>query len=101
MGWGSGPLGAATRSPRRRLPFHFFSRLCLVLETDSGFGPTTDDDDDETGLTPDPIPRTENRQNFIAKIFFGDFNKLVTWAIEAFTDFFFPIALDFSENEPI
>jgi hypothetical protein len=29
----------------------------------------------ETGLTPDPIPRTENRQNFIAKFFFGDFKK--------------------------
>ena len=36
-GWGSyGPLGAATRSPRRRRPFHF-SRLGLVLGTDSGF----------------------------------------------------------------
>ena len=28
---------------------------------------------DETGLTPDPFLRTENRQNFIA--IFGDFNK--------------------------
>ena len=37
-GWGSyGPLGAATRSPRRRQPFRFFSRLGLVLEADSGF----------------------------------------------------------------
>ena len=24
VGWGSGPLGAATRCPRRRRPFHFF-----------------------------------------------------------------------------
>ena len=37
-GWGSyGPLGAATRSPRRRRPFHFFSRPGLDLDKESGF----------------------------------------------------------------
>ena len=46
--------------------------LCSFCDSEeSGFGDTTADD--ETGLTPDPIPRTENRQNFIAKFFFGDF----------------------------
>ena len=64
-GWGSyGPLGAATRSPRRRRPFHFFSRLGFVLDTGSGFGFRTTDDGRTT--KPDspqtPIPRTGNRQ---------------------------------------
>ena len=53
--------------------FIFFRDLAFFGDSeDSGFA-GHDDDDDETGLTPDPIPRTENRQNFIAKIFFGDF----------------------------
>ena len=68
---------ARRHQPRRRRPFrYFFSRLGLVLDTDSGFGlhdgrRTTD----ETELTPDPIPRTGNRQNFIAKKFKWRFQK--------------------------
>ena len=88
--WGSGPLGAATRCPRRRRPFHFFSRLGLFWRFGTfGFWASrrTTDDDDETGLPPlNPLVlRTENRQIFIAKfffqkkiwrqIFFGDFKK--------------------------
>ena len=54
VGWGSGPLGAATRCPRRRRPFHFFSRLGLFwrFETLGFWGHDDDDDDDETGLPP-------------------------------------------------
>ena len=76
VGWGSGPLGAATRCPRRRRPFHFFFATWpfLAIRNVRVLGFT--DDDDETGLTPDPIPRTENRQNFIAKFFFGDFKEI-------------------------
>ena len=38
VGWGSGPLGAATRCPRRRRPFHFFRDLASFGESqDSGF----------------------------------------------------------------
>ena len=76
VGWGSGPLGAATRSPRRRRPFHFFSRLGLFWRFGRlGFlGHGRRRRTDETGLPPDPLLRTENRQFFIAN-FFGDFNK--------------------------
>ena len=76
-GWGSyGPLGAATRSPRRRRPFHFFSRLGLVLDKDSGFAGQDDGrrTDDGRNRAPPPFLRTENRQNFIANFFLGDFN---------------------------
>ena len=79
---GVGPwawAGVAGRWARRHAApavvgrFIFFRDLAFFGDSeDSGFGDTdgrTDDDDDETGLTPDPIPRTENRQNFIAKIF--------------------------------
>ena len=88
VGWGSGPLGAATRCPRRRRPFHFFLATWPFLAIRNvrvlGF---TDDDDDETGLPPlNPLVlRTENRQIFIAnfffqkkiwrQIFFGDFKN--------------------------
>ena len=61
--------------------FIFFRDLAFFGDSeDSGFGDTdgrTDDDDDETGLTPDPIPRTENRQNFIAKFFLAILNSQV------------------------
>ena len=73
-GWGSGPLGAATRCPRRRRPFHFFSRLGLFWRFGtSGFWASRTDDDDETGLPPlNPLVlRTENRQNFIANFFWA------------------------------
>ena len=87
-GWGSGPLGAATRCPRRRRPFHFFFATWpfLAIRNVRVLGTRTDDDD-ETGLPPlNPLVlRTENRQIFIAnfffqkkfwrQIFFGDFNN--------------------------
>ena len=70
VGWGSGPLGAATRSPRRRRPFHFFATR-LVLDTEFGFwghgGRTTDDD--ETGLTPDPHSKNGKSSKKISPIF--------------------------------
>ena len=69
-GWGSGPLGAATCCPRRRRPFHFFFATWPFLAIRNvrvlGFTTTTD----ETGLPPDPLLRTENRQIFIANFFF-------------------------------
>ena len=90
VGWGSGPLGAATRCPRRRRPFHFFFATWPFLAIRNvrvlGTRRTTDD---ETGLPPlNPLVlRTENRQNFGANFFFqkkiwrqnffGDFKKLV------------------------
>ena len=75
VGWGSGLLGAAKRCPRRRRPFHFFRDLAFFGDSeDSGFAGHGQMDDDETGLTPDPFLRTENRQNFIAN-FFGDFKN--------------------------
>ena len=75
-GWGSGPLGAATRCPRRRRPFNFFSRLGLFWRFGRfGFCRTGRRRTTKPGSPQTPIPRTENRQNFIAKIFFGDFNK--------------------------
>ena len=74
VGWGSGPLGAATRCPRRRRPFHFFFATWpfLAIRNVRVLGFTTDDDDDETGLPPlNPLVlRTENRQIFIANFFF-------------------------------
>ena len=62
---GSGPLGAAARSPRRRRPFHFFSRLGLVLDTDSGFGPTDDDGRTTTDgrNRAHPRPHSKNRKS--------------------------------------
>ena len=38
-----GPLSAPDTQPRRRRPFRFFSRLGLVLDTDSGFAGQVDD----------------------------------------------------------
>ena len=73
VGWGSRPLGAATRCPRRRRPFHFFLATWpfLAIRNVRVLGFTTDDDD-ETGLPPlNPLVlRTENRQIFIANFFF-------------------------------
>ena len=71
VGWGSGPLGAATRCPRRRRPFHFFFATWPFLAIRNvrvlGFTTTTD----ETGLPPlNPLLlRTENCQIFIANFF--------------------------------
>ena len=72
-GWGSGPLGA----PRHAAPavvgrFIFFRDLAFFGDSeDSGFaGHGRRTTDDETGLPPDPLLRTENRQIFIANFFF-------------------------------
>jgi hypothetical protein len=43
VGWGSGPLGAATRSPRRRRPFHFFRDSAWFLTQTRVLGFTTTD----------------------------------------------------------
>ena len=71
VGWGSGPLGAATRCPRRRRPFHFFFATWpfLAIRNVRVLGFTTTDGRTKPGSPQTPIPRTENRQNFIAKIF--------------------------------
>ena len=50
-GLGQRAVGRGARCPRRRRPFPFFSRLGLVLDTDSGFGDTTTATT-ETGLPP-------------------------------------------------
>ena len=87
LGVGSGVAGRWAR--RHAAPavvgrFIFFRDLAFFGDSeDSGFGPTTDDgrrttDDGRTtkpGYPQTPIPRTENRQNFIAKIFFGAFKN--------------------------
>ena len=79
VGWGSGPLGAATRcrAPSSAVSFFFRDLAFFGDSEDSGFGDTDGrtTTDDETGLTPDPIPRTENRQNFIAKFFLAILNE--------------------------
>ena len=73
-GWGPGvsygPLGAATRSPRRRRPFNFFRDSAWFL-TQTRVLPDTDGRTTTTkpGSPQTPIPRTGNRQNFIAKNF--------------------------------
>ena len=73
--WGSGPLGAATRCPRRRRPFHFFSRLGLVLDTDSGFAGhddgrrTTDDGRRNRAHPRPPFQEQKIAKNFIANFF--------------------------------
>ena len=66
VGWGSGPLGAATRSPPPSSAVSIFFRDLAFFgdSEDPGFGDT--DEGGETGLPPDPLLRTENRQNFIA-----------------------------------
>ena len=77
VGWGSGPLGAATRCPRRRRPFHFFSRLGLFWRFGTfGFWAsrrTTDGRTDETGLTPDPPSSNGKSPKFYRQIFFWRF----------------------------
>ena len=82
---GVGPwawVGVAGRWARRHAApavvgrFIFFSRLGLFWRFGTfGFWASRSDDDDETGLPQTPFLRTENRQNFIAKVFFGDFNE--------------------------
>ena len=94
---GVGPwawVGVAGRWARRHAApavvgrFIFFRDLAFFGDSErSGFAGHDDGrtDDDETGLPPDPLLRTENRQIFIAKFFFqkkiwrqfffGDFNK--------------------------
>ena len=57
--------------------FIFFRDLAYFGDSeDSGLPDTTDGRRrTKPGYPQTPIPRTENRQNFIAKNFFGDFNK--------------------------
>ena len=86
VGWGSGPLGAATRCPRRRRPFHFFSRLGLFWRFGRLGFCRTRRRRTKPGYPQTPLLRTENRQIFIANFFFqkkiwrqnflGDFNEL-------------------------
>ena len=77
--WGSyGPLSAAdTQPPPSSAVSFFFRDLAFFGDSErSGFaGHDGRTDDDETGLPPDPLLRTENRQNFIAKNFFCDFKS--------------------------
>ena len=68
VGWGSGPLGAATRSPRRRRPFHFFRDLAFFGDSeDSGFG-DTDGRTTTTTTTKPGSPQTPFQEQKIAKI---------------------------------
>ena len=65
VGWGSGPLGAATRCPRRRRPFHFFSRLGLFWRFGKlalwASGRTTTN---EIGLPPNPYSKNRKSTKF-------------------------------------
>ena len=77
-GWGSyGPLGAATRSPRRRRPLHFFRDLAFFGDSeDSSFA----GHDDGRTTTKPGSPQTPFFERKIAKIlspifFFEDFEK--------------------------
>ena len=77
VGWGSGPLGAATRCPRRRRPFHFFFATWpfLAIRNVRVLPDTTDDGrTTKPGSPQTPLLRTENRQIFIAKFFFSKKN---------------------------
>ena len=72
VGWGSGPLGAATRSPRRRRPFHFFRDSAWFL-TQTRVLPDTTTDDDGRRNRAHPRPHSKNRKSpkFIAKFFWA------------------------------
>ena len=80
VGWCSGPLGAATRSPRRRRPFHrdsawFLTKTRVLPDTDDGRR-TADDGrrtTDETGLTPDPNSNNRKSPKFYRQNFFWRF----------------------------
>ena len=83
VGLGRG-VGVAGRWARRHAApavvgrFIFFRDLAFFGDSErSGFGDTDDGRTDETGLPPDPLLRTENRQNFIAKIFLAILKKRV------------------------
>ena len=74
-------MGAATRCPRRRRPFHFFRDLAFFGDSeDSGFGDTTTDDDG-TGLPPLNPNGSSNRKSpkFWRQFFLGDFKKGAKW----------------------
>ena len=74
-GWGSyGPLGAATRSPRRRRPFHFFRDSAWFLTQTRVLPDRTDNGRNRATPRP-PFQEQKIAKNFIAKIFFGDFNQ--------------------------
>ena len=81
VGWGSGPLGAATRCPHRRRPFHFFFATWLFLAIRNvrvlGTRRTTTDDGRRNRAPPLKPPCSSNRKspNFYRQIFFGDFNE--------------------------
>ena len=66
-GWGSyGPLGAATRSPRRRRPFHFYRLAFLPIRKTRVLPDRTDD---ETGLTPDTHSKNGKSPKFYRQFF--------------------------------
>ena len=70
LGWRAVGRGDTLPPPSSAVSFFFRDLAFFGDSEDSGFGDTDGrTDDDETGLTPDPIPRTENRQNFIANFF--------------------------------
>ena len=89
-GWGSGPLGAATRCPRRRRPFHFFRDLAFFGDSErSGFGLHDGRRRRRNRAPPLKPPGSSNRKspNFYRQIFFlkkkfwhqfffGDFNYI-------------------------
>ena len=73
VGWGSGPLGAATRSPRRRRPFHFFRDLAFFGDSErSGFG-LHDGRRRRNRAPPLKPPGSSNRKspNFYRQFFFS------------------------------
>ena len=75
VGWGSGPLGAATRCPRRRRPFHFFRDLAFFGDSErSGFAGHDDGRTDETGLTPDPHSKNRKSPKFHRQFFLAILN---------------------------
>ena len=81
-----GPLGADTQPPPPSADSAWF------LTYNSGFGlhGRTDDGRTDDGRTKPGSPqttllRTENRQNFIAKFFFGDFNYAAQFSERSLT----------------
>ena len=67
VGWGSGPLGAATRCPRRRRPFHFFFATWpfLAIRNVRVLGTRTDG---RRRTTKPGSPQTPFQEQKIAKI---------------------------------
>ena len=75
VGWGSGPLGAATRCPRRRRPFHFFFATWpfLAIRNVRVLPDTTTDDGRTDGRTKPVSPQTPSFEQKIAKILSPNF----------------------------